>query len=57
MPRPCSLAAQRGLGDVQHAGGARETAQFGDAHEVFELFEVHALRDGLSIIMPKCDTC
>jgi len=35
------LAAQRRLGNVQRNGGAREAAEFGHAHEIFKLLEVH----------------
>ena len=35
------LAAQRGLGDVERNRGPREAAEFGHAHEVFKLLEVH----------------
>jgi len=51
------LAAQRGLGDVEHPGRAREAAEFGHADEIFELLQVHGLRDSWFSIMPKCDTC
>jgi hypothetical protein len=36
------LAAERGLRHPQHAGGAREAAQFGHLHKGLELLEVHA---------------
>ena len=35
------LAAQRGLRNAQHAGGAGEAAEFGDLHEVFDLLQIH----------------
>ena len=38
------LTAQGRLGDVERDRCAGETAEFGDAYEVFELFEVHGAR-------------
>ena len=37
------LAAQCRLRHAQHAGGTRETAEFGHLHEVGKLLEVHDL--------------
>jgi len=41
------LPAQRGLRDVERDGSPRETAQFGHAHEIFELLGIHGERAGL----------
>ena len=38
------LAAQRWLGNVQHAGGLAEAAQLGDMDEIVELAKVHGVR-------------
>jgi hypothetical protein len=48
------LARERGLGHVERDGRAGEAAEFGHAHKVFELLQIH---DGLIIVICFCSSC
>src|SRR3954447_12653398 len=44
------LPAERGLGDIERQRRLAEAAQFGNLHEIFELFEVH----GIETVLCSC---
>ncbi|MNT56564.1 hypothetical protein D3C72_1938730 [compost metagenome] len=37
------LAAESGLGHVEHFGGAREAAPLGDPQKILDLLEIHTI--------------